>query len=63
MLELIKIISENNANILNANQTRLSSGGAIGKQSAEFILETFDHDHIAKIKSDIEAAGFVVSEI
>ena len=37
--------------------------GAIGKQSAEFILETFDHDHIAKIKSDIEAAGFVVSEI
>ena len=64
-LELIKIISENNANIfiLNANQTRLSSGGAIGKQSAEFILETFDHDHIAKIKSDIEAAGFVVSEI
>ena len=32
-LQLIKIISENNANILNANQTRLSSGGAIGKQS------------------------------
>ena len=57
-LELIRIISENNANILNANQTRLSSGGAIGKQSAEFILETFDHEHIAKIKSEIEAAGF-----
>lgn len=62
-LELIKIISENNANILNANQTKLSSGGAIGKQSAEFILETFDHDHIAKIRREIEAAGFKVTEL
>lgn len=62
-LELIKIISENNANILNANQTRLSSGGAIGKQSAEFILETFDHDHIAKIRREIEEAGFEVTEL
>ncbi len=62
-LELIRIISENNANILNANQTRLSSGGAIGKQSAEFILETFDHEHIAKIKSEIEAAGFDIVEL
>ena len=30
-LELISIISKSNANILNANQTRLSSGGTIGK--------------------------------
>ena len=36
-LELISIISKSNANILNANQTRLSSGGTIGKQVAEFI--------------------------
>ena len=62
-LQLIKIISENNANILNANQTRLSSGGSIGKQEAEFILETFNHEHIAKIKGDIEAAGFKITEI
>ncbi len=62
-LQLIRIISENNANILNANQTRLSSGGSIGKQEAEFILETFNHEHIAKIKGDIEAAGFKITEI
>ena len=62
-LELISIISKNNANILNANQTRLSSGGAIGKQSAEFIIETFDHDHIAKIKADMKAAGFDVVDL
>lgn len=62
-LELISIISKNNANILNANQTRLSSGGTIGKQSAEFIIETFDHDHIAKIKADMKAAGFDVVDL
>ena len=61
--ELTKLISENNANILNANQSKLSSGGAIGKQSAEFILETFDHDHIRKIKQDIENSGFEIIEI
>ena len=61
--ELTKIISENNANILNANQSRLSSGAYIGKQNAEFVLETFDHNHIQKIKSDIEAAGFEIKDL
>lgn len=61
--ELTKIISENNANILNANQSRLSSGAYIGKQNAEFVLETFDNEHIQKIKSDIEAAGFEIKDL
>ena len=61
--ELTKIISENNANILNANQSRLSSGAYIGKQNAEFVLETFDDEHIQKIKSDIEAAGFEIKDL
>ena len=61
--ELTKIISENNANILNANQSRLSSGAYIGKQNAEFVLETFDHNHIQKIKSDIESAGFEIKDL
>ena len=56
----ISIISKSNANILNANQTRLSSGGAIGKQSAEFIIETFDHDHISKIKADMKGSGSMI---
>ncbi|MGL5328587.1 MAG: threonine ammonia-lyase [Peptostreptococcaceae bacterium] len=61
--ELTKIISENKANILNANQSRLSSGAYIGKQIAEFVLETFDNDHIEKIKSDIEKAGFEIKDL
>ena len=62
-LQLISIISNNNANILNANQTRLSSGGVIGKQCAEFILETFNHEHIEKIKKEIQEAGFEIVEL
>lgn len=61
--ELAKIICENNANILNANQSKLSSGGEIGKQIAEFTLETFDHDHIKKIKEDIEKSGYILNEL
>ncbi len=61
--ELTKIISENNANILNANQSRLSSGAYIGKQIAEFVLETFDNSHIEKIKADIESAGFEIKDL
>lgn len=61
--ELAKIICENNANILNANQSKLSSGGEIGKQMAEFTLETFDHNHIKKIKEDIEKSGFILNEL
>ena len=62
-LELISIISKSNANILSANQTRLSSGGVIGKQVAEFILETFDHEHIAKLKAEMNAAGFEIQDL
>lgn len=61
--EMTKIISENNANILSANQSKLSSGGEIGKQIAEFTLETFDHEHIKKIKEDIKKSGFIITEI
>ena len=61
--ELTKIISENNANILNANQSRLSSGAYIGKQNVEFVLETFDNEHIQKIKHDIENAGFEIKDL
>lgn len=61
--QLTKIIGENSANILSANQSTLATGRSLGKQRAEFILETFDHEHIAKIKSEIEAAGFVIEEM
>ncbi|MGO0905643.1 threonine ammonia-lyase [Clostridioides difficile] len=61
--ELTRIISENGGNILSANQGKLSAGEALGKQSAEFILETIDYDHIAKIKKAIEEKGFKIIEL
>ncbi|MCC0701711.1 threonine ammonia-lyase [Clostridioides sp. ES-S-0049-02] len=61
--ELTRIISENGGNILSANQGKLSAGEALGKQSAEFILETIDYDHIAKIKNAIEEKGFKIIEL
>lgn len=62
-LELVNIISKNNANILNANQTRLSSGGPIGKQVAEFIVETLDYNHIEKLRNDMIEAGFEIEQL
>ncbi|MFA4021362.1 ACT domain-containing protein [Clostridioides difficile] len=61
--ELTRIISENGGNILSANQGKLSAGEALGKQSAEFILETIDYDHIARIKKAIEEKGFKIIEL
>lgn len=61
--QLTKIIGENNANILSANQSTLATGRSLGKQKAEFILETFDHNHIQKIKTSIEEAGFEIIEM
>ncbi|NJA31169.1 threonine ammonia-lyase, partial [Clostridioides difficile] len=46
-----------------ANQGKLSAGEALGKQSAEFILETIDYDHIARIKKAIEEKGFKIIEL
>ena len=59
----LELISISNANILNANQTRLSSGGTIGKQVAEFIIETFNHEHIEKLKAEMNAAGFEIQDL
>ncbi|MCC0630020.1 MULTISPECIES: threonine ammonia-lyase [unclassified Clostridioides] len=61
--ELTRIISENGGNILSANQGKLSAGEALGKQSAEFILETIDYEHIARIKKAIEEKGFKIIEL
>ncbi|MEF9990771.1 MAG: threonine ammonia-lyase [Romboutsia sp.] len=61
--ELTKIIGSLDGNILSANISRLSTGGSLGTQNAELILETFDHNHIAKIKKAINDAGFDIIEI
>lgn len=63
LAELTRIISAKNANILNANQSRLSAGGALGKQYTELVLETVDHNHIDEIRTAIEEKGFKIVEM
>ena len=59
LAELTRILSKLEANIIEVN---LSSNDDLGRLSAHMVLETFNHEHIAKIKSEIEGAGFKVAE-
>lgn len=51
LAELSKIISSFDANIIVAN---LSSIGNLGRLNAKMTLETFNHEHIEKIKKSIK---------
>lgn len=55
--ELTRILSGLDANIITAN---LSSINEIGKLNAHMTMETFDHDHIEKIKKAISEGGFKI---
>jgi len=55
--ELTRILSGLDANIIAAN---LSSINEIGRLNAHMILETFDHEHIEKIKKAICEGGFEI---
>lgn len=57
---LCKIIGDNNANILSINQNTLDAGHTLGNQSAEFIVETFNHEHIETLKKDLQNHGFKI---
>ncbi len=63
LAELTKIISEHNANILNVNLSKSSIGGALGSLTTEMVLETFDQDHINRLKACITEAGFEIVEM
>ena len=63
LAELTKIISEHDANILSVNLSRSSMGGALGSLTAEMVLETFNQDHIDRLKAAITKAGFEIVEI
>ena len=63
LAELTKIISEHNANILNVNLAKSSIGGALGSLTTEMVLETFDQDHINRLKASITEAGFEIVEM
>ena len=63
LAELTKIISEHDANILSVNLSRSSMGGALGTLITEMVLETFNQDHIDRLKAAITKAGFEIVEI
>ena len=63
LAELTKIISEHDANILNVNLSRSSMGGGLGRLTTEMVLETFNQEHIDKLKADITKAGFEIIDI
>ncbi|MCR8746526.1 threonine ammonia-lyase [Romboutsia lituseburensis] len=63
LAELTKVISDNSGNILSANLSRLAIGGALGKQSAEIVLETFSNEHIEQITKAVKEAGFEITEM
>lgn len=63
LAELTKIISEHDANILSVNLSRSSLGGALGTLITEMVLETFNQDHIDRLKDAITKAGFEIIEM
>ncbi|MGL4911398.1 MAG: threonine ammonia-lyase [Romboutsia sp.] len=61
LAELTKVVSGLNANILNANMSRL--GNALGSLFLEIELETFNDGHKVEIKEAVEKAGFEIIEM
>lgn len=61
--KVTNIISDAGANILSVNQGSFASGDSLTTQSAEFVLETLDFEHIERIKSSLKEEGFCVKEI
>lgn len=55
--ELTRIIGGEDANIITAN---LSATDEIGVLNANMTLETFDHNHIERIKKAVSEAGFTI---
>ena len=55
--ELTRIIGGEEANIITAN---LSATDEIGVLNANMTLETFDHNHIERIKKEVSEAGFTI---
>jgi threonine dehydratase len=63
LAELTSIISANDGNILSANLSRLSTETILGTQEAEIVLETFNDEHIEKIKKAVQDKGFKIVEM
>ena len=61
--EMTRILTDLNANILNANMSKLSSKYGLGHQAVEMTIETFDEDHKRRIKENLTNAGFYITDL
>ena len=57
LAELTRVLSGLDANIITAN---LSATNELGKLNANMTMESFDHEHIEKIKKAIKEEGFEI---
>ena len=58
--QVTAILNELDANILDANMSKDKSSQGINKLAVEITIETFDHEHIAKIVKALTNAGFEI---
>ena len=58
--QVTAILNELDANILDANMSKDKSSQGINKLAVEITIETFDHEHIAKIVEALTNAGFEI---
>ena len=63
LTELTSILTKLDANILNATMSKLSSQYGLGNQAVAMTIETFNEEHIQKIKESLEKAGFTISDL
>lgn len=62
LAELTRILNGLDANILKANMSRLTKGNSLGSLYLEIEIETFNPEHILKIKQAVQAAGFIIED-
>ena len=58
--QVTAILNELDANMLDANMSKDKSSQGINKLAVEITIETFDHEHIAKIVEALTNAGFEI---
>lgn len=61
LVKLTELISNTKANIFSINQTSQKDELPIGTQMVEFVLETFDKDHMNSIIEELKGQGYELS--
>jgi threonine dehydratase len=60
LVQVLGVVAEARANVLEINHDRTFSGSELGETSIELVLETFGFQHIEAVEHRLSTAGFVV---